>query len=142
MGDRTWTSIRFSGKITQAVAEELIEQLNAQGCSCDEGPEGKLTIEHLKLDQYFYDGECDYGQMEGVEDLCHEHGIAYLKTWEPGGGYGPGNKLFTGTEDIECGTIDGEPALTLREIKQHGTGFMAFLDSLDFTKYPPLEIVG
>lgn len=141
MGDRTWTSIRFSGRITTAVAAELAEALRNQGCQCDEGPKGQISVEHLKLDQYFYDEECNYGNMDDIEGLCDEHGIAYFKSWEPGGGYGPGVKLFTGTEEVECGTIDGEPALTIRQIKELGTGFLAFLDSFDFSKYPPLEIV-
>lgn len=143
MGDRTYTSISFSGRISYALAEELVQELEGQACSCDEGPEGELTVEHLKVPHHqFYDTECNYAQMEGVENFCREHGIAYEKTWEAGGDYGPGTMIFTGTEEIQCGTIEGEPALTLSQIKELGTGFLAYFDSLDFSKYPPLEIVG
>lgn len=143
MGDRTYTAIRFSGKITAEQAEELILELAGQGCQCDDGPEGDLTIEHLKLDQYFYDNECNYGQMEGVEDYCREQGIPYCKTWDAGGDYGPGMKVFTGSEEHECGTLDGDPVVTREMIIELGTGVLEYFDRFDFSspRYPPIEIV-
>jgi hypothetical protein len=139
MGDRTHTSIRFSGRIPRSLAEELLQELEGQACLSNATDSGTLKLEDLT--DSFYDSECNYGQMEGVEDFCREHDIAYEKTWEAGGGYGPGVMIYTGSEELECGTIEGEPALTLAAIKKHGTGFMAFFDSLDFDKYPPVEIV-
>jgi hypothetical protein len=113
-----------------------------QCCQCDEGPEGDLSIEHLKVPyNQFYDDDCNYATMEGVEAVCNEHGIAYHKSWSSGGGYGEGEEIFTGTETHQIGTIDGEPAMTLRQIKELGTGFLAYLDMFDWSKYPPVEIV-
>lgn len=140
MGDRTYTTIKFSGEISYAQAEELIQELEGQGCRCDDPDTGELTVDQL-ADSTFYDSECNYAQMEGVENYCREQGIKYLKTWEPGGGYGSGIMLFNGTTDVECGTVDGEPALTLGQIKKLGIGMIGFLKSFDgFDE--PLKIVG
>lgn len=121
MGDRVWTGVSFSGHATTEVAEGLISQLEGQGCHCDDGPEGDLSIEHLKLDVVFYDDQCNYGTMEGVENYCREHNISYLKTWEAGGGYGSGLMLYNAVvgEALECATADGDPSLGLEDLKSY-----------------------
>lgn len=146
MGDRTWTSIRFSGEITLGTAEGLLKEMNDYSLRCDEGPETRgdnLTIEHLMLDQYFYGDEVNYGMLESLEAYCTEFGIAYLKTWEPGGGYGPGMDLFDGHELHSCSTVEGEVAVTRSTLTELGTGILEFFDRFDFSdpKYPPLTIV-
>ena len=143
MGDRVYTSIRFSGRITTAQAEGLIEEIKGQCCQADEGPSGDLTIEHLKLDTCFYDEQCNYAEMEGIEAYCQEHKIAYRKQWSEGGGFAAGMTVFTGDEVHECSTIDGEPAVTRAMLKQLGTGILEFFDRFDFSapRYPPVTIV-
>lgn len=144
MGDRTWTGIQFSGAMTRAVAEELAEELRGQGCQCDEGPEGDLSVEHLlRPHQQFYDDDCNYAHMEGVENHCREHGIAYLKQWSPGGDYGEGMQLFNGREGLGVGTIEGEPALTISQIKELGIGMLGYIDAfLKFEEhFPPVTII-
>jgi hypothetical protein len=140
MGDRTYTSIRFGGKITATQADELIQELEGQGCRCDDPDTGKLETSQLTASS-FYDSECNYGQMEGVEDYCREHGIAYEKCWEAGGDYGPGIMIFTGTEEHESGTLDGEVVVTRSQFLKLGTGILEFFDRFDFSKHPPLVIV-
>jgi hypothetical protein len=143
MGDRTWTGIEFSGKITREVAEGLLAQLKDQGCQCDGGPAGEITVEHLReAHNQFYDEECNYATMEGVEEYCKEHGIRYQKIWSSGGGFGEGMEIFTGHDTIQSGTIEGETAVTLSQIKKLGVGFLGFLESFeDWEKHnPPLEI--
>jgi hypothetical protein len=142
MGDRTYVSIRFSGQITAEQADELIQELDGQGCRCDDPDTGKLEPIQLTTSM-FYDSECNYATMDGVEDFCREHSIAYCKTWEAGGDYGPGMEIFNGTNVISVGTIGGEPALSLSEIKRHGIGMLGFLESFEnFDKhFPPVTII-
>lgn len=154
MGDRTWTGISFSGHITHAVAEGLLEELRAQHCFCDDGPDEaahELCLEQLTLDTCFYDAECNYAQMEGVESYCRDNQITFLKTWSAGGSYGEGAELYIAVPGvtIEVPTADGEPALwsaKLKEFRDQGATLddvLRYLDQLDnFRKYnPPLEIV-
>jgi hypothetical protein len=91
----------------------------------------------------FYDSECNYATMEGVEAVCDAHGITYHKSWSSGSDYGEGEEIFTGTETHQIGTIDGEPAMTLRQIEELGTGFLTHFNMfLEFEKNcPPLEII-
>lgn len=142
MGDRTYTTIRFSGKITAAQAAELIQELEGQGCRCDDHDTGKLEPELLSTSQ-FYDSECNYGQMDGVENYCRDQEIPYCKTWEAGGSYGPGILIFTGSEEYACGTLDGEPVVTRSMLKGLGTGILEYFDRFDFSeqRYPPVEII-
>lgn len=151
MGDRTWTGIQFSGAITREVAEGLIEQLEAQGCDCDLGPQGDLTIEHLRAPHNpFTDYECNYATMEGVETYCREHHISYFKEWSAGGGYGSGMEIYCAVVDTswEVQDVEGEPVISLRDlISAHKEGKIEetinYLKGFtDFEKnYPPLEIV-
>jgi len=152
MGDRTWTSISFSGIVSPKVAQELVEELVGQGCQCDDGPEGDLSIEHLKLDTVFYDEECNYATMEGVEEFCRENHISYCKTWASGGGYGEGAELYNAVvnQTVSVPTTDGEAAIGVSEL----TGFMStgktledvvnYLRHIDNFRagYPPLVIEG
>lgn len=140
MGDRTYTSIRFSGKITRAVAKELIAELEGQSCRRnDHDGTAELDVEML-TDCSFYDSECNYAIMEGVEAVCAEHNISYRKQWEPGGDYGPGIELFDGTHARQIGTLEGEPVVTLSQIKELGIGVMGYLQSFA-DDLPPLQII-
>jgi hypothetical protein len=150
MGDRTWTSITFSGIISREVADELVEQLKDQGCYVDVGPEGDLSIEHLRMPHaQFYDEECNYAQMEGVEAYCQEHHITYFKSWSAVGDYGPGMEIYHAIADqiVQCANVDGEPVIELKQlIKAHSEGriedMIGYLKSFsDFEKNnPPLVI--
>ncbi|MDQ3024404.1 MAG: hypothetical protein M3R04_08495 [bacterium] len=117
MGDRTWTSIRFSGAIKRADAHKLIEELEAQGCESNRVDSRDLKIEDL-IDA-FHDYECNYAQMEGVEALAKELNISYFKTWQAGGDYGAGSTMYNALVGLEfnCVDIDGGPAVTLKELK-------------------------
>ena len=143
MGDRTYTEIRFAGPIPRNVAEELVGDLNSQHCASDNRSHGEIRVEDLVSEPHFYDEQCNYGQMDDVENTCRAHGVPYRKTWEAGGGYGPGMTVFTGDEVHECSTIDGEPAVTRAMLKQLGTGILEFFDRFDFSapRYPPVTIV-
>lgn len=152
MGDRTWTGIQFSGVVTRRVAEILVEELSDQCTNSSAGSaEGEFTIGHLKEPHnQFTDDECNYGEMEEIEALCHEHGISYLKIWASGGGYEAGQKIYnavTGTS-FECPGGD-DFCISLSELQRSLSNgntledVIGFLRSFkDFEKnYPPLEIV-
>lgn len=149
MGDRTWTGISFSGHITEAQAQELVEELKGQGCMCD--GEGEISIEHLRLDTCFYDEECNYANMHGVEDWCRDNHVGYLKTWAPGGGYGEGAELYIAVPGVTISVpqCEGEAALTvskLREFQGQGASLddvIRYVDQVENYRkhYPPLEIV-
>lgn len=153
MGDRTWTGISFSGHIAKAQAEGLLEELKGQRCFCDDGPGEihELCLEQLTLDTCFYDEECNYATMEGVESFCRDNQITYLKTWAAGGGYGEGAELYIAVPGvtIEVPTADSEAALgtaKLKEFRDQGATLddvLRYLDQVDnFRKHhPPLEIV-
>lgn len=144
MGDRTWTSIQFSGQITTAVAEGLLDAMNEDNCIDCMQIDKELSLELLRIPRAtFYHDECNYAQLETVEGYCHEHGIAYCKTWAAGGDYGPGIEVFTGYEVHSCGTLEGEPVVTRSMLTKLGTGILEYFDRFDFTsdKYPPLTII-
>lgn len=152
MGDRTWTGIQFSGVITREVAEGLLEKLRSQYCHCDDGPGevDELCLEQLTLDTCFYDEECNYARMEGVEGFCHDNHITFLKTWAAGGGYGEGAELYIAVPGvtIEVSTTDGEAALETTKLKQFRDqgatldDVLRYLDQVDNfrTHYPPLVV--
>ncbi len=151
MGDRTWTGITFSGKCNSEVAEELVQELLGQGCQAQAGPEGELTVEHLReAHNQFYDDQCNYASMDGVEAFCQDKGISFLKVWEAGGDYEGGFHLYNAVvnQSFEVNGAD-EPALNVSELekfaKQGKTRHevIAYLKAIaDFDKkYPALEIV-
>jgi hypothetical protein len=152
MGDRTWTGISFSGKMNHEHATGLVKELLDQHCRCDdgEGEPGEITVAHLVLDTCFYDEECNYAQMEGVETFCREHGVSYLKTWSSGGGYGAGYSLYNAVVDQTFEVPgDDEPALGLTELTQFAKegktlqDVIAYLEAISNFRahYPLLELV-
>lgn len=151
MGDRTWTSISFSGVINRDVALQLVEELHAQGCSCDDGPAGDLTLQHLTIAEFFYAEQCNYASMEGVEAVCQENGITYLKHWAAGGGYDAGYELYLAVADQSMQVAGGEePAMGARDLRaclERGNTLQDVIDYLDKIEnfrehFPPLEIRG
>jgi hypothetical protein len=143
MGDRAYTTIQFSGTISRELAEELVRELEGQACRCDDPDTDKLEIK-LLMTSSFYDSDCNYATMEGVENFCREHGVPYCKTWVAGDSYGPGMTVFTGSEAHDCGTLDDEPVVTRSQLLKLGTGILEYFDRFDFTppRYPPLVIEG
>jgi hypothetical protein len=129
MGDRTWTDIQFSGIISEEQAEELVELLEAQGCCANEGDD---LLQALKDGSSFYDGEYEVG---------------YCKTWEPGGGYGPGIELWRpGMERAQqCASVESSPVATFNELeKAHKAGKVAeLIADLDRFNHlgPPLQVL-
>jgi hypothetical protein len=143
MGDRTWTSIQFSGVIDREKVPLLIEAIEAEAMQCDNGPEGAIADAHLI--HMFYDEECNYATLESVEAVCKQIGISYLKSWEPGGGYVPGMEIYNAVVDqtFSVGSLEGEPVVTLADLKKRPVEeTIAYLESFaNFEKnYPPLEI--
>jgi hypothetical protein len=146
MGDRTYATIRFSGVIDRDKVDDLVGWLEDQGCQPDNG--GEIAD---NLNGWFYDTECNYGTMDGVETFCQEVGISYLKCHDSGDNYEAGVELYNALVDktFDCGTYDGEPMLPisdLLEYRDEGTldSMVDYLKSLrvsEFEKnYPPLEI--
>jgi hypothetical protein len=124
MGDRTYTQIEFAGVISEEQAEELVELLNAQGCEVNECDQNDLMTA-LKNGSSFYDSECNYAQMEDIESWCGENDVAYLKTWEAGGGYGPGIELWKPgmKEALQCESCESSPVAALEDLKKaHAAG--------------------
>jgi hypothetical protein len=140
MGDR----IQFSGIISEEQAEELVELLEAQGCCANEGDD---LLQALKDGSSFYDGECNYAQMEDIEAWCGENEVGYCKTWEPGGGYGPGIELWRpGMERAQqCASVESSPVATFNELeKAHKAGKVAeLIADLDRFNHlgPPLQVL-
>lgn len=119
MGDRTYTSIQFSGEISEEQAGELVVLLCAQGCSSN-ATDGPPTVSGLKEHEgdSFYDNECNYATMAEIEAWCAENRVSYLKDWSQGGEYGPGLELYdhaAGTTE-QCSAIESSPAITLSEL--------------------------
>jgi hypothetical protein len=117
MGDRTYTTIEFTGDISEEQAAELVAELEGQGCSPNNYGSEDL-LEALKAGDSFYDMECNYATMEGVESWCGENEVGYLKTWAAGGDYGPGIELWKpGMKSSEqCASLEGEPIATLDDL--------------------------
>jgi hypothetical protein len=141
MGDRTYTSIRFSGTISREVAEELLEACQGEYLCSNETDKQISLLDELKDE--LYASECNYAQLDGPESVCRARGIPYCKTWEAGGDYGPGMTVFTGEDVHECNTMDGEPAVTRSMLVKFSTGILEYFDRFDFSapRYPPLKIV-
>jgi hypothetical protein len=117
MGDRTYTQIEFTGEISEEQAEELVELLKAQGCETNSSAN---LLEGLKQGDNFYDGECNYAQMEEIEEWCGANDVGYLKSWMPGGDYGAGLALWLpgmGCAE-ECTSVEDSPVATLNELKK------------------------
>lgn len=150
MGDRSWTAISFSGNITADQAEDLLFEIAAQGCKCDDGDDGGITVEHLKLDTCFYDEECNYALMDGIESWCKENHVSYLKTWSPGGGYGEGAELYIAIPGatIAMPQCEGEACLTagnLKELRDKGATLddvIRYVDQVERFRehHPPLVV--
>lgn len=147
MGDRTWTSIAFSGKLNAELAPTLVILLGQQACR---STEDDSTPSLSTLDHTWYDDECNYGQMDGVEGFCRAHGVSYLKSWNSGGGYGAGYLLYNAVVDQSFEVPgDDEPALGLSELTQLASegktlqDVVVYLQAIsDFAKhYPPLELI-
>lgn len=119
MGDRTYTSIEFSGEISEQQATELIALLKNQGC-CSNVTDNVPTIEGLKeyAHDSFYDHECNYGTMEEIESWCPLNRVSYLKTWAQGGDYGPGIELYdhTTSEIEQVAALENSPAISLSDL--------------------------
>lgn len=128
MGDRTYTSIEFSGVISEEQADELAQLLSDQGC---EANDEQFDLRNaLAEGSSFYDGECNYAQMDDIESWCVENNVAYLKMWEPGGGYGPGIELWRpGMGSAEqCVSVESSPVASLDDLeKAHKEGKVAEL---------------
>jgi hypothetical protein len=148
MGDRAWTSIEFSGIVSREVADGLLQELDAQGCQSNATDSSALTIESFS--DSFYDEECNYGTMEGVEAYCHEHHISFLKHWADGGGYGSGFELYDAVvnDSVQLPANEGEVCMNLGELKGFAKkgkslddiiGYMSRVEKFS-EHYPPLEI--
>lgn len=125
MGDRTHTAIEFSGTISEEQGWELIQLLNDQGCECNDGNHD-LTLASLTSGESFYDSDCNYAQMEDIESWCGDNNVSFLKTWEPGGGYGPGICHYDAAtgKTHECASLESSPAVgldTLIKARNEGT---------------------
>lgn len=143
MGDRTYTTIRFSGSLHRSKVPELIEALEAENVlsSNDEKP-----ARADNLADTFYDCECNYGQMESAEGTARDLGLSYLKEWQPGGDYGPGMLIYVALldQEFECPTCGGEPVVGVSELlKKPVEEIVPYLQMfVDFdSKFPPLEII-
>lgn len=147
MGDRTYTQIEFSGVISEEQADELVDLLEAQNCEANNPDHTNDLLEALKAGSSFYDGECNYAQMDDIEEWCSENDVAYLKTWEAGGGYGPGIELWRpGMAKVEqCACVESSPVATFNElVKAHKTGKVAeLIEHLDrFNNvWPELQVL-
>jgi hypothetical protein len=150
MGDRTYTQIEFTGEISEEIATELVELLEAQDCVSnhdDYGSHGSLLAGLKTAHNSFYDSECNYAMMEDIEAWCRDNDVGYLKSWMAGDEYGPGIKLWRpGMEAAEeCAALDDSPIATLSELqKAHEAGTVGdLIKHLDrFTSLgPPLKVL-
>jgi hypothetical protein len=147
MGDRTYTTIRFSGAIKRSQVPELIEALEAEGAYSSEYNNGEQrgpSVDNLM--EEFCVEECNYAQMETAEAAAGELNLSYVKTWQPGGCYGPGIEIYNAllNETFECPAIDGEPVVGISELlKKPVEEIIPYLQMFadDEKAYPPLEIV-
>jgi hypothetical protein len=147
MGDRTYTTITLSGVVNEEDVDELVEAVNADWLTCDDGPElndNALMREHLEW--MMYNPEANYGELEETQSACQRLGVSYLKVWAEGGGYGPGMEIYNAVTGVTvtCGAIEGEPALTLSDIKKIGDAEAAigYLEAFNNFRenYGPFEI--
>lgn len=149
MGDRTWTSIEFSGAISFEQAEELLQLLKDQGCYANHSDDTP-KLDNLVNSDSFYDSDCNYSQMEDIEAWCGENNVSYLKSWEPGGGYGPGMEIWDDAAETTytCATVESSPALTVLDLiaaKTEGTidekiAELSRFDAFSST-YPTLKVL-
>lgn len=146
MGDRTYTDIEFTGDMSEEQAAELVELLEAQGCDSCQYDRNDL-LEALKAGDSFYDTECNYAQMEDIEEWCRDNEIGYRKSWEAGGDYGPGLELWKpGMQQAEqCPSLEGGPAVDLDDLvkaRDSGTIDALIADLKKFTSLgPPVRVL-
>lgn len=157
MGDRTYTSIEFSGDISEQQAEELIGLLDdqcgddASGIPLVQGhAERKFTLEHLCVPHNsFSDDECNYATMDEIESWCTLNRVSYLKTWAAGGDYVAGLELYDYALKTaeQVAALDSSPAISLSDlikIRDEGEIDKAIERLNKFEnfskKYPPLKI--
>lgn len=152
MGDRTYTTIRFSGQLPLDNVDEFVQALKDDALRCENElqPYSAYDDKPGNLSDTFHDYEANYGTLENAEAIARELHLSYLKSWDAGGDYGPGMTLYNAVVDTELdvSSLDGEPVIALSELVKHfdagkieeQIGFMrAFAD---FDKhYPPLEVV-
>lgn len=153
MGDRTSVTITIGGQLPRSLAPELAQILIADGMDMIEWShlsENEI-IEHLLKggdDVEFNGQEINYGNIDGTEEWLQEHDLFYRMSWEPGGGYGAGEKIFDliskigGHGPLWLNTNDGDTCLTDAEIRELGS-YEAVIARLDRAAQPvpPLEIV-
>jgi hypothetical protein len=118
MDDRAWTNIEFSGVISEEQGLELVDQLEGQGCQNGTHGSGEVSLAALSNGDSFDDEEANYGDMDGVEAWCKANRVSYLKSWEAGGGYGPGMTLYDAATETgtTCASLEGSPAMTVAEV--------------------------
>lgn len=128
MGDRVYTTILFAGVIDEENVEDLLEAVNADGLTCDDGPEltysaGSSTLVQEHLQYQLYNCECNYASLDETEAACHRLGVNYLKTWQEGGDFAPGMEIYNAITGVtlNCGLLDGEPAVTLSDLEKAGS---------------------
>lgn len=145
MGDRTWTSIEFSGTISEEQGEELLALLKDQACVSNL-TDSTPTLNDLKESTSFYDDECNYATMEDIEAWCPDNNVGYLKSWEAGGDYGPGIEVWRpGMARREhCASIENSPVVTLADlVEAQAEGVAALITKLQLfdTCGPPLRVL-
>lgn len=120
MGDRTTCNLYLYGNlkgVSEQHLSDLIEAIdNAGPETYGEGtPAEKLAAENGHF--WFY--EVNYAEMESeLEEAIFNAGLSYAWTWDAGGGYPSGLKLYNAeTEDTaEFSACDGEICLGISEL--------------------------
>jgi hypothetical protein len=139
MGDRTYTSIRFSGVIDADKVPQLVQAMRDDYLNCDST--GNSDWDESDLTDSFYAEEANYGQLGCTEAACKELGVSFRTSWNAGGDYGPGMKIYNAVVDqeFECADLDGDPVVGLNElIKAHEAGKID--DTIGFLKVPPRQL--
>lgn len=154
MGDRTYLRVRFFGSIaTVAAIDALLEAIDYEGLSpYHDKDETAEFLEAMSGDEEcaFHDHECNYAEIERVEEVCREHNIGFAINHAEGGEYGaafkafyPGDGTYTSPSDGDCASITRQ---ALEDALKSDEALMAARDLLDAAKKsegidtPPLTL--
>jgi hypothetical protein len=117
MGDRTQVQFIIGGNLPAALVDDFVDAIRDEYFGVEwEGfseTEVRAAI-HAGAPLCLNANEVNYASADAIEAFCGAHGLPYVKTWDAGGGYGPGLEVFNGegvSEYATTGINDGAPLL-------------------------------
>lgn len=140
MGEHVPASIKFGGKLSRTLANELVDLVNAEGLDPDWGNSGDITIEDLDKD--LGHNEVNYGNLDTLESFAQENGLAFVAWFDAGGDWTQGfHKQDIDGRYEELSGATANPVFSAKEIRALGPEAVLALADWAVADLPALEIV-